>query len=199
MYFHNVILSIYGFVQKKAYEEGLSLDIYHSVKEIRLKAAREVGRLAKVHQDLWGIDRIPPSNIQACSISERTLLEDIDNPVSRKAFIELCIMSKAAARRWPLGKGMMRALQGAAKELAIHLPSEIDALFADIDSSWSSRDKDHIRGTYTNSAVYLKSNLSNEAELDTFLEKWDALRFANRRLGLIAQRSLQVFSVIFYS
>src|SRR4051794_21634128 len=176
MYWNNIIMSTYGFVQKKAYQEDLSPEEYQSVKEIRFTAAREVGRLIDVHRTLWGSDRIPAASMQSCSMPENTLLEYLDNPASRKAFIDFCVVSKAAARLWPSGKEMLRALQVAAKELAVTLPSETDALFSDIESNWSPRETKDISSKYPNFAIYLKSKNSNEAELDTFLEKWDALQ-----------------------
>ncbi|KAJ5305815.1 hypothetical protein N7508_004830 [Penicillium antarcticum] len=175
MYWNNIILCTYGLVQKKAYQEDLSPEDYQSVKENRLTAAREVGRLMSVHLSLWGSDRVPAANMQSCSIAENTLLEDLDNPESRKAFIDLCIVSKAAACRWPLGKAKLRALHVAAKELEVTLPSETESLFSDIESNWSPRETKDMSSKNPTFAIYLKSQNNNEAELDTFFEKWDAL------------------------
>ncbi|KAJ5742688.1 uncharacterized protein N7511_011089 [Penicillium nucicola] len=153
MYWNKIVMKIYGFVQKKADQESPSPAEYQSVKERRLTAAREVGRLVAVHLSIWGNDRFPAANMQSCAIAEHTLLDDLDNPESRKAFTNLCLASKATARRWPLGRALLHELHVAAKKLKVTLPSETDALFSDIEDNWS-----------------IRSKRSNEPELDTFLK-----------------------------
>jgi hypothetical protein len=178
MYWNQIIMNIYGYVEKKANQEDMSPTTYQRVRNVRFTAAREVARLAEVHRATWGNDRIPAGDMQSVSVAESTLLEDLENPESHKAFISLCIVSKAAARRWHLGKAILRSIQLAAKELGVTLPSETDALFSDLEDTWTSRRTEDISSLYPNFAIYLRSKKNDEAELDRFLEKWDALHIA---------------------
>jgi hypothetical protein len=171
-------MNIFGFVEKKAYEEGLSSDTYQSARDLRFSSAREVGRLAEIHRALWGNDRVPCGNMQWITIAECTLLEGLDIPENRKTFVGLCISSKAYARRWQIGKAMLRALQLAANELKVTLPSETDALFSDLERTWTSKDTEDISSLLPNFAISLRSDKNDEVELDKFLEKWDALQIA---------------------
>ncbi|KAJ6111848.1 hypothetical protein N7523_007909 [Penicillium sp. IBT 18751x] len=178
MYWNQIIMSINGYVEKKGFQEDLDPREYQSVRNVRLAAARKIASLAEVHRAAWGYDRVTAGDIQSFSMAESTLLEDLDNPESQKAFVNLCIASKAAARRWPIGKAMLRAIQMAAKELGVTLPSETDALFSDLEGKWTSRKAEDISSLYPNFAIYLRSKKNDEAELDRFLEKWDALHIA---------------------
>lgn len=178
MYWNQIIMSIYGYVEKKANEEDMSPITYQLVRDLRLTAAREVARLAEVHRAPWGNDRVTAGDMQSISMAESTLLEDLDNPESQKAFINLCVVSKAVARRWNIGKAILRSIQLAAKEIGVALPSETDALFSDLEGTWTSRRTEDISSLYPNFAIYLRSKKNDEAELDRFLEKWDALHIA---------------------
>ncbi|KAJ6093439.1 hypothetical protein N7486_008728 [Penicillium sp. IBT 16267x] len=175
MSYHNIIMNIHGFVEKRARQEDLRREKYQYARDLRFNSARAVGRLSEIHRAAWGNDRVPSGNIQWLSIAECTLLEDLDNPENRQAFINLCISTKASARRWHLVKGILRTIQMAANELRVTLPSETDALFASLDSSWTSKEEEDIVSQYPNFAISLKSDRMDEAELDNFLEKRDAL------------------------
>lgn len=179
MYWNQIIMSITGYVEKKAIQEDMDPKTYQAVRNRRFTAAKKVASLAEVHRALWGYDRVTAGDIQSFSMAESTLLEDLDNPDSQKAFVNLCMASKAAVRRWSLGKAMLRAIQMAAKELDVTLPSETDALFSDLEGKWTSRRAEDISSRYPNFAIYLRSKRNDEAELDRFLEKWDALHIAD--------------------
>lgn len=178
MFYHNIIMNIHGFVEKRARQDDLRREKYQYARDLRFNSAREVGRLSEIHRAAWGNDRVPAGNIQWLAIAESTLLEDLDNPENRQAFINLCISTKASARRWHLVKGILRTTQMAANELGVTLPSETDALFASLDSSWTSKVEEDIVSQYPNFAISLKSDRMDEAELDNLLEKWDALQIA---------------------
>ena len=105
-----------------------------------------------------------------------TLLEDLDDPMNREAFASLSIVAKVASRRWPLGKGMLRAVQVTARKMEVSLPHELDALYSDFEKqSWGQKDRRELSSSYPNFAVSIGSVQTDEVELDKFLEKWDAL------------------------
>lgn len=44
------------------------------------------------------------------------------------------IVAKAASRRWPLGMGMLRAVQLTARKMGVTLPAETDALLFNFEA-----------------------------------------------------------------
>lgn len=87
-----------------------------------------------------------------------TLLEELDDPVHRSAFVELCIIGRAFSRKWILTKGILRMLQVSAKQNEIVLPAETNALFLDFEQQmWEKGDGERFSSLYPNPNSLAKS------------------------------------------
>lgn len=178
MYYHNIIITMHGFSRTKEKEEEQSPIASGTSKQatsIRLSSARRIAQLMDRHRSLWGLNVFSAGNIQWVTVSLFTLLEDLNDPQNRHAFIALAIAAKAASRRWVLGKAMLRAVQLTARQMAVELPSETDALFTDFESLWTDQDRESLSSLYPNFAVSVGVVKDEAVELDKFLAKWDAL------------------------
>lgn len=143
MYYHNVLITILGFMKGIADEDvHRNADSCKDAAETCLSLSRQIAKLMNLHRSFWGIDIFQACYIQWITISLFTLLKDLDRAANREAFTSLTIAAKAAWRRWPLGKGMLRAIQLTARKMAVDLPAETDALFSYFETeNWSSKDR----------------------------------------------------------
>lgn len=147
-------------------------------KSVCLSTARRISSLLSIHREKWGIDRMAPSTIQWISISLFTLLEALDNPANRSAFVELCIVARSFARRFALAKGILRMIQLSANQQQVTLPAETGALFTDFESqSWRNNDAHEFSSFYPHFSSVIEQGPARQPDvaMDLFLEKWDRL------------------------
>lgn len=186
MYYHNILITLHGFSRTKeaeaeAGESPISSNTSKRATAIRLSSARRIAQLIDHHRSLWGLNIFSAANTQWITISLFTLLEDLDDPRNRHAFIALAIAAKAASRRWALDKAMLRAVQLTARQMAVSLPPETDALFTDFESLWTAQDRESLSSLYPNFAVSMGAVKDEAVELDKFLAKWDALDISDEK------------------
>lgn len=181
MYYHTITIMVFGFAKNIADGNGILHSKFHKfAANICLQSARKIASLMDIHRSSWGIDLFVVTYIQWTTVSLFILLEDLDDPMNREAFISLSIVAKVASRRWALGKGMLRAVQVTARKMEVSLPPEIDVLFSDFEKqSWGAKDRRGLSSSYPNFAVSIGSVQTDEIELDKFLEKWDALNISD--------------------
>jgi hypothetical protein len=118
-----------------------------------------------------------PTTGQWVSVGLFALLEGLDEPNNRTAFIELCIVARAFSRRWVVSKAILRMIQITATQMQVTLPSEVEALFLDFESNdWTTQDRETLSSSYPNFAAFHQSDgAAEEADMDEFLKKWDKL------------------------
>jgi hypothetical protein len=175
-------MQIFGLL--KANDEDLDPETIHRARNICIENALRIAYLIGIHRDKWGIGRMAPSTIQWLSIGMFTLLEALDSPDSRNrtAFIEMCIVARAIARRFPLAKGILRMIQLSANQMQVVLPAETDALFTDFETrSWEGKDRPTFSTFYPNFATVVRQGSTQEeaVSMDRFLEKWDNLAISD--------------------
>ncbi|KAJ5291801.1 hypothetical protein N7478_001052 [Penicillium angulare] len=182
--YHTIIQTVFGFLRGLPREENdnetESVEwedkIHERAQQICFASARECGQLIDAHRDGWGFDRMSPVNVHWITVSMFTLLQDLENEASCKAFVNLSVGAKAFANRWPLGKAMLRLVQVTAKQMEVKLPSETDALFIDFETRiWNIEDRKLLSSQYPNFAHSMKRGQVDEIEMDAFLAKFDDL------------------------
>lgn len=180
--YHTIIQTIFGAVKDlpKAEDCDMSAELLRETRqkaqERCIQSAIACGDLIDMHCDLWGLDQMPPVNIQWVTVSMFTLLPHLgDNVKNCKAFTSLSIAAKASSNRWSLGKGMLRLFQVTSKQMEIKLPPETDALFTDFATTWSREDRKILNSQYPNFINSMKGGQVDEIELDMFLNKFDDL------------------------
>ncbi|KMK59614.1 C6 transcription factor, putative [Aspergillus fumigatus Z5] len=102
-----------------------------SHQEACLSSARSISQLMRLHRSAWGVERMPQGTSQPINIALLVLLERLDVPENRDAFINLSIAAKAASRRWSSSKAALDRVRTRAIIHGLHLPTETDSLFAD--------------------------------------------------------------------
>ncbi|RAH71875.1 C6 transcription factor [Aspergillus aculeatinus CBS 121060] len=175
--YHTTVMQIFGFMRAS---NDLVLDpaTASHARELCLASARRITHLLGIHRAKWGIDRMSPSTIQWWSIGLFTLMESLDSQENRNAFVELCIIARAFARRMPLAKGILRMIQLSANQMQVVLPEETEALFEDFETlAWKASDSRGFSSFYPHfhTVVQQGSLRQPEVDLDQFLAKWDAL------------------------
>lgn len=152
-----------------------------TAKAICLASAREIATNIATHRRKWGIDRFPSPSIQWVSAGLFALLDGLDDPANRSAFIELCVVARSFSRRWPLAKAILRMIQLTAEQMGV-LPSEVEPLFLDFErKDWTMKDRETLSSSYPNFAAYYqpgaeRGSRADEEDMDAFLKKWDKLR-----------------------
>jgi hypothetical protein len=121
---------------------------------------------------------MPPSTLQWITIGLFALIGALDSPENRTAFTELCTLSRAFSRRFPLAKGILRMLQLTAHHMNITFPEETDALFSSFAvENWTDRDRESFSSLYPHLMSVIKHGPARreDGSLDQFLQKWDNL------------------------
>ncbi|KAL4770610.1 hypothetical protein BDW60DRAFT_192308 [Aspergillus nidulans var. acristatus] len=143
MHYRTIMSAVYGLFRVQSVDSSihpLSPKIREAIKspvhafDSCLSSARKVAQLTLVHRSRWGADRMPAINIPYIITALFNLLEVIDDPINRDAFISLVVAAGAFLQRSPVTKGYMRTLQNMARERKISLPAETGPFFLNLDS-----------------------------------------------------------------
>ncbi|OJJ95245.1 hypothetical protein ASPACDRAFT_36771 [Aspergillus aculeatus ATCC 16872] len=182
MLYHTVVIMLWALLKKE--EPDPSTETGHISRETARRtcvtAALAIVDLLRTHRATWGPDYISPTTIHWVSMALFTLVEELDHGVDhRTAFTELCVIARTFARKWTLMKGILRMLQVSAQKNAVALPPETHALFVDFEERmWGPAQREQFRSLYPNPSSLAETGgdrTREEAELDSFLEKWDTL------------------------
>ncbi|KAE8397440.1 hypothetical protein BDV37DRAFT_289431 [Aspergillus pseudonomiae] len=177
LFYHTNVMQIFGFLQSNS-GDFIAPETAKNAKDLCLSTARRIAQILSIHREKWGIDRLAPSTVQWASIGLFTLLEALDSPENRKAFIELCIFARAMSRRFALAKGILRMIQVTAQQTEVSLPTETDALFLDFETqTWRERDSLSFSSFYPHFLTVIRQGKVRQSDvsMDLFLEKWDNL------------------------
>ena len=177
IFYHASILQIYRFLRNLTPEEDSTSGVANA-NEMCFSAAKEISTLTEIHRSKWGIERMSSTMIHGVMASMFALLDDLVDAENRSAFIELCTIARAFARRSTLARGILRMIHITADQMGVPMPSEVEALLADFESqSWGPKDRERISSGYPNFATILRPGEAAENyEMDSFLERWDKLR-----------------------
>ncbi|OQV06012.1 Fungal Zn2-Cys6 binuclear cluster domain-containing protein [Cladophialophora immunda] len=126
----------------------------------RTEAVRISEYLERMRQN-WGADHFPVMIIQPATVAAFALLEDLDRPDCQGAFYKLCIVLRAASRRFRVCKSVLRLLEKTANEINVVVPGGCAELLADED--------------YSNIMELDGVMRIDDLGLDYLLEKWDDL------------------------
>ncbi|OCT51910.1 hypothetical protein CLCR_08118 [Cladophialophora carrionii] len=130
-------------------------------KDICIAESIRISELLEMMRQKWGADHFPVIIIQPATIAAFALLEDLESrPDSQQAFYTLCIILRAASRRFRVCKGVLRLLEKTSKESNLTLPDGCGDLLAE-----------------TTNAMQLDDvpTRVDDLGLDYLLEKWDDL------------------------
>ncbi|GLA18851.1 hypothetical protein AnigIFM62618_006506 [Aspergillus niger] len=179
MLYHTVVIVLWGLLKKEATDDENNIKITReAAKKACVDSALAIVNLLHIHRTRWGPDHISPTTIHWVSMALFTMVEDLDNSEHRNAFTKLCVTARAFSQKWTLMKGILRMLQVSAQKYGLTLPPEARALFADLQKMWDEGLRDQFRSLYPNPISLSETGgdrTLDEAELDSFLKKWDRL------------------------
>ncbi|KAE8152325.1 hypothetical protein BDV25DRAFT_151336 [Aspergillus avenaceus] len=133
MYYHAILINLYT-PHKTPQPTTQPQQINPSqAQKITLTSARSIEQWMRIYRTSWGLDPMPIFNIQWIKAALFTLLEGLSDPENKEAFISLLVAAKAFSRRFEKTRGLLLALQDAARRLEVVLPAEVEPLFADLD------------------------------------------------------------------
>ncbi|RAL14755.1 Zn(II)2Cys6 transcription factor [Aspergillus homomorphus CBS 101889] len=180
-FYHTLMIMLWGLLKEESDEDDSGDNATATTaRRLCVDSALAIVRLLRIHRARWGVDYISPTTIHWVSMALFTLLEQLDNPEHKTSFTELCVFARALSRKWTLMKGIMRMLQVSAQKNSVMLPPDTHALFTEFEEEmWESKDRERFRSLYPNPNSLSKTagdrTLLDDAELDSFLEKWDTL------------------------
>ncbi|KAK5405208.1 hypothetical protein LTR06_008903 [Exophiala xenobiotica] len=118
--------------------------------------------LLELMRHTWGADHFPVIMIQPATIAAFALVEDVErSPRSGEAFYKICLILRAASRRFRVNKGVLRLLDHTVKDRHIALPNGCQELLADFNTGMELDD--------------VATTRTDDPGLDYLLEKWDDL------------------------
>ena len=197
MHYHYIASTICGFLKatataspsltpSSASSAGSRSSLSRQADQVCVASALETAGLMDMLRRDWGLDSITVMMTQFVSVATFVLMEDLQSTASQAAFVELCVAARSFARRWALGKGMLRMVQQTAKEMQISLPEETAALFEDFESrAWNTTDRKDVggggaSGSVAGAAAATKRDPRfSEMVLDQLLDKWDDIMRSN--------------------
>ncbi|KAL4778539.1 hypothetical protein BJX76DRAFT_132127 [Aspergillus varians] len=143
MYYHTIITTVYRFLTTQRVYTAGSMAVHPKLRDaittpvlawgICLSSARKIAQLTLIHRSNWGSDRMPGANVHFIMSALFTLLEVLDDPANRDAFISLIAAASAFSRRWECTRGLLRNLQNAARQRDAALPPETGPFFLELD------------------------------------------------------------------
>lgn len=143
MYNHAILTVAYGFLRARPLylpnPSALSSTVRGALMSparawaASLSSARKIAHLTLVHRAYWGSDRMPGATVHCIMAALFALLDNVDDPANRDAFISLTAAAAAFSRQWESPKTLLRNIQNIARQRDVTLPPETGAFFLDPD------------------------------------------------------------------
>jgi hypothetical protein len=182
MYYHTTIMVLFGLLKNPPKSsERAGLISPEEARETCIDSALRVAHMIRMHRTKWGIEYISATAMHWVAIALFTLLDNLNEPRSRGAFVELCFVARVFSRRWILAKGILRMIHITAKQMNIQLPTETDTLLDDFSSKvWDAgKDGRCFSSAYPNFILLsqrvsgLGGSFDDPIDMDEWLAKWD--------------------------
>lgn len=124
MYYHAILVAIFSYLDERGEEKGKHSQREH-YSDVLPSSAREVARLVSIQRSTYGVHGFPSFSMDWMTRGLLALLNDIDDPKSREAFLGLFDTAVLASRRWEHARHALRAVQLTAEQKGIRLQAEI--------------------------------------------------------------------------
>lgn len=182
MYYHGTIMVLFGFLKTSYRFPSRPMIITpHEARETCVESAHQIAQMIRLYRSKWGIEFISGTAVYWVSIALFVLLDELENPSHRRAFIDLCSMAKVLSRQWFLMKGILRMIQITARQMHISLPPETEPLLQDSEMNmWRQESgRRRLSSAFPNFALLFQrvtgvgGGLHDPIDLDEYLEKLD--------------------------
>lgn len=203
MYYHATIMVLFGLLKTSyRYPSRPMVITPHEARETCVESALQIAQMIRLYRSKWGIEFISGTAVYWVSIALFVLLDELDNPSNRRAFIDLWSMAKVLSKQWFLMKGILRMLQITARQMRISLPPETEPLLQDIETNmWRQESgRRRLSSAFPNFSLLFQrvtgvgGGLHDPVDLDEYLEKLDEVSKLNDLSRLEIGRDSQVTS-----
>lgn len=200
MSYHVYIITIFSYLKV---HPSAPASAALSAQQQCISSAIAVRDLMNTYRSNWRrIEYQPVEYMQITTVCLFVLLEDLNAPGSRQAFVELLVIARSMARRFQLARGILRLVQLSAREQNIILPEEAQQLYKDFELEWfRTGGAEQFSSSYPNFSLSMRSLAASNssppgggdgdsdgakqgndkrpgltwssAEMDLLLRKWD--------------------------
>lgn len=95
--------------------------------------ALEIADLLNTYSLDWREGYFPPMVMQPITVALLTLLEEIEDPENQRAFIGLTKTLQAVAKKFRIGRGVMKVIAATVREQHKTLPAEAEYIYRSLD------------------------------------------------------------------
>lgn len=182
MYYHATIMVLFGLLKTSyRYPSRPMIITPNEARETCVESAHHIAQIIHLYRSKWGIELISGTSVYWISIALFVLLDELENPSHRRAFIELCSVAKVLSKQWFLMKGILRMLQITARQMHIILPPETEPLLQDFETDmWRQESgRRRLSSAFPNFSLLFQrvtgvgGDLHDPIDLDQYLEKLD--------------------------
>ncbi|PCH08591.1 Transcription factor [Penicillium occitanis (nom. inval.)] len=182
MYYHAMIMVLFGLLKASyRYPSRPMIIAPHEARETCVESALQVAQMIRLYRSKWGLEFISGTAVYWVSIALFVLLDELENPSNRRAFIDLCSTAKVLSKQWFLMKGILRMLQITARQKRISLPLETEHLLQDFETNMWRQDSGRRRlsSAFPNFSLLFQlvtgvgGGMHDPIDLDEYLEKLD--------------------------
>jgi hypothetical protein len=182
MYYHATIMVLFGLLKTSYRYPSRPMTITpHEARETCVESALQVAQMIRLYRSKWGLEFISGTAVYWVAIALFVLLDELENPSNRRAFIDLCSMAKVLSKQWFLMKGILRMLQITARQMHISLPPETEPLLLDFETNmWRQESgRRRLSSAFPNFSLLFQrvtgvgGGLHDPIDLDEYLEKLD--------------------------
>jgi hypothetical protein len=159
MYYYASLIAIFSFLQNTQGTEKGEHSQYEHYGNVLLSSAREISHLMEIQCSTWGIQSFPSFGMEWVTSALFALLNDVDDPKSREALVNLFGTAALASRRWERGKDMLQAVRLAVEQRGM-------ALLAEVSVSEDNQDSGHGETTWRRRAGDNEQNQRSSMDED---------------------------------
>ena len=125
IYYYASLIAIFSYLDDAHGEEKGKHRQSDQYSNLLPSSAREIARLVALQRSTWGVHMFPSFSMDWVTRALLALLNDINNPQSHEAFLDLFDTAVLAARRWEHAKRALGAVQLAAEQKGMILRAEV--------------------------------------------------------------------------
>ncbi|OKL58501.1 hypothetical protein UA08_06055 [Talaromyces atroroseus] len=192
MYYHATIMVFFGMLKSSHRYSTRPMTITpREARETCVESALKIAQMIRLYRSKWSIEFISGTAVYWVSIALFVLLEELDDPFSRRAFIDICSATKAFSKQWFLAKSILRMVQVTARKMNISLPPETESSLKDFETSiWQQeRSRRRLSSAFPNFTLFFQrvtgigGALNDPIDMDQFLEKSDDMKLKDSSKG----------------
>ncbi|KAL9115943.1 MAG: hypothetical protein Q9227_000311 [Pyrenula ochraceoflavens] len=175
--FHCIYIGLFVRARRYGYDDNRPADraFLHECLKAKVASARAIAQLCNRHRELYGMHGKPFMITQASCMSILVLLEDLQDPQSAQALIDMCVILRAICASMYVAKGFLRMVKPTAHSLGVTLPPETQELLDDFEKvEWDNADFHRFSSGFPNYALEENFVSDDSFQMEDLLKKFEA-------------------------